>query len=128
MVRRLIQREIEKDIFEVALGPIKMRVKRDECSAPSPSGQDLGRDKHDPLAEARRQKGIAPGSVPPLCVLDPDGDIVAHVRRHGAEPCPQWACYHSTMWRWRAGDIHRRHFCCAPLFKPSPDSFLLAMT
>ena len=58
------------------------------------------------LREARRQKGLAPGSVPPVCVLDPDGDIVAHVRRrHGAEPCPQWACYHSTMWRWQSGDL-----------------------
>ena len=26
----VVQREIEKDLFEVALGPIKMRVKRDE--------------------------------------------------------------------------------------------------
>ena len=30
----VVQREVEKDLFEVALGPIKMRVKRDECSAP----------------------------------------------------------------------------------------------
>ena len=29
----VVQREIEKDLFEVALGPIKMRVKRDDCSA-----------------------------------------------------------------------------------------------
>ena len=27
----VVQREVEKDVFEVALGPIKMRVKRDEC-------------------------------------------------------------------------------------------------
>lgn len=57
------------------------------------------------LREARRQKGLAPGSVPAVCILDPDGDIVTHVRRHGAEPCPQWACYHSTMWTWASGDI-----------------------
>jgi uridine phosphorylase len=58
------------------------------------------------LREARRQKGLEPGSVPPVCVLDPDGDIVAHVRRrHAAEPCPQWACYHSTMWTWGRGDL-----------------------
>jgi Phosphorylase superfamily len=57
------------------------------------------------LREARRQKGLEPGSVPPVCVLDPDGDIVAHVRRrHGAEACPHWACYHSTMWRWQSGE------------------------
>jgi hypothetical protein len=57
------------------------------------------------LREARRQKGIAPGHVPPVCILDPDGDIVAHVRRPGAEPCPQWACYHTTMWTSTRADL-----------------------
>jgi DNA mismatch repair protein MutS2 len=53
----VVQREVEKDLFEVALGPIKMRVKRDDLSAPAP-GADPGRDKADPLAAARRQKGV----------------------------------------------------------------------
>ena len=58
------------------------------------------------LREARRQKGLAEGLVPPVCVLDPDGDIVAYVRRkYAAERCPHWACYHTKMWRWRVGDI-----------------------
>ncbi|HEY4920867.1 MAG TPA: nucleoside phosphorylase [Xanthobacteraceae bacterium] len=58
------------------------------------------------LREARRQKGLAPGSVPPICMLDPDGDIVAHVQRtYGATTCPHWACYHTQMWRWRTGDV-----------------------
>jgi DNA mismatch repair protein MutS2 len=51
----VVQREIEKDLFEVALGPIKMRVKRDECSAPL---QDSAAKKADPLAAARKQKGV----------------------------------------------------------------------
>jgi DNA mismatch repair protein MutS2 len=55
----IVQREIEKDLFEVALGPIKMRVKRDDCSAPLPSGADSGQEKKaDPLAAARKQKGV----------------------------------------------------------------------
>ena len=54
----VVQREIEKDLFEVALGPIKMRVKRDECSAPSPSGEDSGHEKANPLAAARQQKNV----------------------------------------------------------------------
>ena len=54
----VVQREVEKDIFEVALGPIKMRVRRDECSAPSPSAPVSGREKADPLAAARKQKGV----------------------------------------------------------------------
>ena len=27
------------------------------------------------LREARRQKGLAPGTVPAICILDPDGDL-----------------------------------------------------
>jgi DNA mismatch repair protein MutS2 len=59
----VVQREVDKDLFEVALGPIKMRVKRDECSAPPGSGGDSGQgklrqEKIDPLAAARRQKGV----------------------------------------------------------------------
>jgi DNA mismatch repair protein MutS2 len=55
----VVQREVEKDLFEVALGPIKMRVKRDECSAPSPLGGDSAATKRaDPLAAARQQKNV----------------------------------------------------------------------
>ena len=55
----VVQREVEKDIFEVALGPIKMRVKRDECSAPSPLGEESAANKRpDPLAAARQQKNV----------------------------------------------------------------------
>jgi uridine phosphorylase len=55
------------------------------------------------LREARRQKALPDGDVPPVCVLDPDGDLVAYVRkRFGATPCPQWACYHTQMWTWTA--------------------------
>jgi uridine phosphorylase len=50
------------------------------------------------LREARRQKGIDLEPVPSLCVLDPDGDIVRHLRRTGAaRPSRSWACYHSEM-------------------------------
>jgi DNA mismatch repair protein MutS2 len=52
----IVQREIEKDLFEVALGPIKMRVKRDELSEPSRS--EASAAKADPLAAARKQKGV----------------------------------------------------------------------
>ncbi|MGC1463961.1 MAG: Smr/MutS family protein [Terracidiphilus sp.] len=55
----VVQREVEKDVFEVALGPIKMRVKRDDCSAPSGPGVDPVRlERADPLAAARKQKGV----------------------------------------------------------------------
>src|SRR5690242_16252888 len=50
------------------------------------------------LREARRQKGLAAGQVPAICVLDPDGDLVDHLattdrtRRHAT-----WACYHTVL-------------------------------
>jgi DNA mismatch repair protein MutS2 len=53
----VVQREVETDIFEVALGPIKMRVKRDEIAeVVKAAAQGAGRT--DPLAAARKQKGI----------------------------------------------------------------------
>jgi uridine phosphorylase len=56
------------------------------------------------LREARRQKGLAAGSVPAVCILDPDGDIVLHLRqRHGATRSVHWACYHTEMWEWLEG-------------------------
>ena len=54
----IVQREIEKDIFEVALGPIKMRVKRDELAEPAKPGAASTGGRADPLAAARRQKGV----------------------------------------------------------------------
>ena len=35
------------------------------------------------LREARRQKGLATVSVPSVCVLDPDGDIVRRLKATG---------------------------------------------
>src|SRR5215470_13852152 len=59
------------------------------------------------LREARRQKGLSLAPVAPVCVLDPDGDIVDHVRqRYAAKPSVHWACYHTRMWEWTSGGIH----------------------
>jgi uridine phosphorylase len=50
------------------------------------------------LREARRQKGLTFGSVPAICVLDPDGDLVDHLRAtHCTSRHPTWACYHTTL-------------------------------
>lgn len=50
------------------------------------------------LREARRQRGLPDRDVPALCVLDPDGDLVRHLRRTGrARPSPGWACYHTDL-------------------------------
>jgi hypothetical protein len=56
------------------------------------------------LREARRQKGLPPGRIPEICILDPDGDIVHFVRREfAAERSPHWACYHTDLWEWQSG-------------------------
>lgn len=50
------------------------------------------------LRNARRQKGLPAVSVPSLCVLDPDGDIVRSLRRGGrAKAFPGWPCYHTQL-------------------------------
>ncbi len=59
------------------------------------------------LREARRQKGLRPKSVPDVCVLDPDGDIVRYLVASGrARPEPRWPCYHTRLHVFRhAGQI-----------------------
>jgi len=50
------------------------------------------------LREARRQKNIEAKPVPPICILDPDGDIVRRLRRAGdAKPFETWPCYHTQL-------------------------------
>jgi uridine phosphorylase len=50
------------------------------------------------LREARRQKRLPIAPVPPVCILDPDGDIVRRVRQDGqAKPFDSWACYHTQL-------------------------------
>jgi uridine phosphorylase len=50
------------------------------------------------LREARRQKKIHPGHIPKVCLLDPDGDLVQHLKDTGqAQLNPHWACYHTCL-------------------------------
>ena len=54
------------------------------------------------LHEARRQKGLSTAAVPEICVLDPDSDIVRHLRAAGrADRYPGWACYHTDLYVFR---------------------------
>ncbi|WP_420237337.1 endonuclease MutS2 [Telmatobacter bradus] len=53
----VVQREVEKDLFEVALGPIKMRVKLADLASPkSPEAEKAQRET--PLMAVRKQKGV----------------------------------------------------------------------
>ena len=60
------------------------------------------------LREARRQRGIDVEAVPEICVLDPDGDLLAFVLgQHGAERVGSWACYHSELFACTLPEIGR---------------------
>lgn len=50
------------------------------------------------LREARRQKGASAASVPKVCLLDPDGDIVRQLKAEGrADRHSGWVCYHTDL-------------------------------
>jgi DNA mismatch repair protein MutS2 len=52
-----VSREIEKDLYEIALGPLKMRIKRDDIAeVVAPAGKPLPNEK--PLDAVARQKGV----------------------------------------------------------------------
>jgi uridine phosphorylase len=56
------------------------------------------------LREARRQKGVGSRPVPEVCILDPDGDILRHLRAIGsARRHPDWACYHTELFEFERG-------------------------
>jgi len=50
------------------------------------------------LREARRQKQVAAVDVPPVCILDPDGDILRRLKASGqAQRFDAWPCYHTEL-------------------------------
>jgi uridine phosphorylase len=53
------------------------------------------------LREARRQQSIPDETVPNVCILDPDGDIIRNLVAAGqAQLNPYWACYHTQMYNF----------------------------
>jgi uridine phosphorylase len=58
------------------------------------------------LREARRQKQIAPSSIPEICVLDPDGDILRSLLARGEAGLDKgWACYHTELYTFSRDGI-----------------------
>jgi uridine phosphorylase len=56
------------------------------------------------LREARRQKGLPVVDVPPICIFDPDGDIVRHLKVSGREKrFDAWPCYHTDLYTFSLG-------------------------
>jgi hypothetical protein len=85
--------------------PILARKHHDKPSVFTPEGL---------LREARRQKGLSAAPVPQVCVLDPDGDIVRRLLRDGtAERDPNWACYHTNLYRCSRDGVELGFIGCA---------------
>lgn len=58
------------------------------------------------LREARRQKDIAAGAVPDICILDPDGDIVRYLlAAKRAHRLAAWPCYHTDLYAFEHEDL-----------------------
>lgn len=50
------------------------------------------------VSAVRAERGLAPLPVPPVCLLDFDGDLTDWMVSTGAaRPCPSWACFHTSM-------------------------------
>jgi DNA mismatch repair protein MutS2 len=54
----VVQREVEKDLFEVALGPLKMRVKREDIAEVLRTADSRSSAEDNPLTAARKQKNV----------------------------------------------------------------------
>ena len=50
------------------------------------------------IDDVRRSRQIPAGIVPPVCILEFDGDITDWLVRDGiARPFGPWACFHTSM-------------------------------
>ena len=56
------------------------------------------------LREARRQKAKEDCTIPAICLLDPDGDLLDYlVKNNKALKNECWACYHSALYHFTLG-------------------------
>lgn len=80
------------DSFEADSSPLFEANEYDEPSVFTPGAL---------LENARRQKDLPERSVPDLCILDPDGDIVRQLTAIGAaEKDETWPGYHTDLYRF----------------------------
>ena len=59
------------------------------------------------LMEAlRRTRKVPNGMVPPICILEFDGDLTDWLVQEGiAKPFPSWACFHTSMFTMEIEDV-----------------------
>ena len=94
------------------------RFRRERSPAPILDGKDAAAPAvFAPLTvlrEARRQRQLPGLHVPPVCVLDPDGDIVRWLKRTGTGTLSDtWACYHSEMYEFELAGVRVGVVGCA---------------
>lgn len=66
------------------------------------------------LREAKRQKGLPNCEVPSICILDPDGDILAYLlRSNKAKLNTCWACYHTKLYNFDFNGMEIGIVACA---------------
>jgi uridine phosphorylase len=66
------------------------------------------------LREARRQKSASVASVPKVCLLDPDGDIVRQLKAEGrARRHDGWVCYHTDLFVFDESGLTKGVVGCA---------------
>ncbi|MGA2713416.1 MAG: nucleoside phosphorylase [Bryobacteraceae bacterium] len=50
------------------------------------------------IDSVRKARNIPTGAIPPLCLLEFDGDLTDWLSGQGlAKPCPSWPCFHTSM-------------------------------
>ncbi len=58
------------------------------------------------IEELRRLRKVPSGVVPPVCILEFDGDLTDWLVQEGiAEPFPSWACFHTTMFALKLAGV-----------------------
>jgi SAM-dependent methyltransferase/nucleoside phosphorylase len=68
----------------------------------------------EPAARGARRQRPRGMSVPQVCVLDPDGDLVRRLRAAGrVHRDPAWACYHTDLYRLAEGGLELGLVGCA---------------
>jgi len=78
------------------------------------SGEPSIFDPKNLIREARRQLSIPEGNIPEICLLDPDGDILRHLKKTGEATLNEnWACYHSELYNFFLGGFSYGIVGCA---------------
>lgn len=66
-----------------------------------PLGEPTAFRPEDLVEAVRQQRGKGNGSIPPLGVLEFDGDLTDKLIARGqVRRCEDWPCFHTDMWLW----------------------------